>query len=75
MSSKTIQQWCDSHHISRGMFYILDARGEAPRTFNAGKCRRISDEADAEWVRAREAESAARTQIAARDNCEAPQTA
>jgi hypothetical protein len=39
------------------MFYILDKRGEAPRTFNAGKCRRISDEADVEWTRAREDES------------------
>jgi hypothetical protein len=59
MSSKTIQQWCDSHGFSRGFFYILKKRDLAPRTFNAGAAVRISDEADAEWTRAREAESAA----------------
>jgi hypothetical protein len=54
MSSKTIQQWCDSHGFSRGFFYILKRQNKAPRTFNAGAAVRISDEADTEWVRARE---------------------
>jgi len=61
MSSKTIQKWCDSDGFSRGFFYSLKKRKQAPRTFNAGGAVRISDEADAEWVRARESESIAKS--------------
>jgi hypothetical protein len=61
MPSKTIDQWTKSHHYSRGFYYLLKKRNKAPRTFKAGATRRISDEADAEWVRAREAESAGTT--------------
>lgn len=57
MSSKSISKWCESHGLSRGMFYNLDKIGKAPKTFNVLRSRRISDEADAEWVKAREAES------------------
>jgi hypothetical protein len=60
MSSKTIQKWCDSHGFSREFFYVLKKRNLAPRTFNAGTAVRISDEADAEWMRARESESSAK---------------
>jgi predicted DNA-binding transcriptional regulator AlpA len=59
MASKSILQWCEARGISRGMFYILDRQGKAPRTFNIGRLRRISDAADLEWERAREAERAA----------------
>ena len=37
------------------MFYKLDEQGFAPQTHNAGAKRLISDEADAAWLRAREA--------------------
>jgi hypothetical protein len=65
MASQSIDQWCRSHNISRRKFYYLEDEGKAPRTFNIGKLRRVSDEADAEWTKAREIESAGR--IAARD--------
>ena len=55
--SFTLQEWCDSRRISRAMFYVLDAQGKAPRTHYAGAKRLISDQADADWVRAREAEA------------------
>jgi hypothetical protein len=42
------------------MFYILDAQGKAPRSHYVGTRRLISSEADAAWVRDREAEAAAR---------------
>ena len=58
-ASYTIQEWCDRRRISRAMFYVLDAKGLAPRSHYAGARRLISDEADAEWVQAREAEAAA----------------
>jgi hypothetical protein len=59
MPSKTISQWTKSHGYSRGFWYILKKKKKAPRTFRALSTERISDEADAEWVREREAETAA----------------
>jgi len=55
--SFTIDEWCAARKISRAMFYKLDAQGNAPRTYNVGRCRRISPAADAEWLAAREAAS------------------
>jgi hypothetical protein len=57
--SYTINQWCEWRQISRAMFYKLEAQGLAPRTHNAGKKRLISEEADADWLRQREAATAA----------------
>jgi hypothetical protein len=57
MASKTIDEWCKSHGFSRGFYYILKKQKKAPRTMEIGAARRISEEADAEWTRAREAES------------------
>ena len=59
MSSKSIKRWCDDRDLSRGMFYILDRQGKAPRTMKIGRRRLITDEADATWERERQAESAA----------------
>ena len=59
MGSMSITQWAKSHGLSRGMYYLLEKEGKAPRTMMIRSCPRISDEADAEWVRAREAEAAA----------------
>ena len=52
--SYTIPEWCKRHRFSRAKFYDMDKRGTAPFTFWAGRCRRISEQADEEWVRARE---------------------
>jgi hypothetical protein len=59
--SFTISEWCAHRKVSRSMFYKLGPR--APKTHNVGTSRRISAEADAEWLRQREEE-------AARDNAE-----
>ena len=40
------------------MFYKLREKGKAPRTHRAGVKHLISPDADAEWLRAREAEAA-----------------
>ena len=53
--SSTIPEFSKRHKFSRQHFYNMEARGEAPRTIAAGRSRRISDEAEAEWVREREA--------------------
>lgn len=47
--------FCQRHQISRSHFYNLLARGEGPRIFRIGKLVRVSAEAEAEWVRQREA--------------------
>ena len=56
--SLTIAEWCALRKVSKSMFYLLDGQGRAPRTHNAGVKRLISPEADAAWLREREAESA-----------------
>jgi excisionase family DNA binding protein len=55
MRSYSIEQWCELHDFSRSFFYKLASQGEAPRTFSAGASRRISEEANREWIAAREA--------------------
>jgi hypothetical protein len=55
--SFTLDEWCVRRRISRAMFYKLADQGLAPKTHNVGTRRLISAEADAAWVRAREAES------------------
>jgi predicted DNA-binding transcriptional regulator AlpA len=57
MASKTIDEWCRSHRLSRSTFYNLKKIGKAPRTINIGTAVRITDEADKEWSAAREAEA------------------
>jgi predicted DNA-binding transcriptional regulator AlpA len=58
MKSLSIDEWCRAHELSRSFFYALQARGEGPRTFKVGRCTRISQVANDEWVQAREAASA-----------------
>lgn len=52
--SFTVSEWCEYRRISRGMFYKLDEKGQAPRSHFAGAKRLISDEADADWIKQRE---------------------
>ena len=60
--SLTISEWCALRKVSRSMFYNLDNGGLAPKTHNVGVKRLISPDADAEWLRQREA--AAQTEAA-----------
>jgi predicted DNA-binding transcriptional regulator AlpA len=55
MRSFFIDQWCEMHDLSRAFFYKLASQGEAPKTFKAGRCTRISEAANNEWVASREA--------------------
>ena len=85
--SYSIDQWCDRRGFSRGTFYNLERRGQAPRTFRVGTRRIISKTADEEWLREREAAEpeesahfvtveprsrATSKSCRARDNCAAP---
>jgi hypothetical protein len=59
--SYTLAEWCELRRISLPMFYKLDNAGRAPRTHYAGKKRLVGPEADVQWLREREAESASTT--------------
>lgn len=69
-ASFTILEWCAHRKLSRSMFYKLEAQGLAPRTHNIGAKRLISPDADADWLRQREAESARETGVS--ESAEAP---
>jgi hypothetical protein len=58
-SAYSVIEWCKLNGISRGHFYNLDKIGKAPRSFYAAGRRLISAEADVEWRRRLEAETAA----------------
>jgi predicted DNA-binding transcriptional regulator AlpA len=58
VSAKTIDGFARSYGISRSMFYLLQQEGKAPRIFKIGRLTRISEEAERDWVRAREREAA-----------------
>ena len=55
----SIDEFCAAYNLSRGFFYKLKQRGEAPRIMHLGGRQLISREAAADWVREREAASAA----------------
>lgn len=45
----SIQEFCDSHRISRAKFYLLLKENLAPKLMRVGRRRLISSEAAAEW--------------------------
>jgi predicted DNA-binding transcriptional regulator AlpA len=51
----TINQFCAAHSLSRTSFYRMRQRGLAPRMMQLGRRWLISQEAAADWRRAREA--------------------
>lgn len=55
MSSDTIAGFCQRNKLSRGTFYNMQARGTGPRLMRDGRVIRISDEAERDWQREREA--------------------
>lgn len=61
--SFSINEWCAKRRVSRSHYYAMKARGEAPRSYKLGNRDRITAEADAEWIAAREA--AANQEVAA----------
>jgi predicted DNA-binding transcriptional regulator AlpA len=54
MAASTIPEFCRQHGISTPTYYKLRADGLGPREMRLGAAVRISDEAAAEWRRARE---------------------
>ena len=50
----TLNGFCEAHGISRAMFYKLLKAGQAPRLAKVGSKILITNEAAAEWLRARE---------------------
>jgi len=57
--SFSVEEWCRHRKLSRASFYTLAQEGKAPRSYRVGSRRYISAEADAAWLREREAEAAA----------------
>jgi len=55
----TIKEFCEAHKISQAFYYIMKNEGWGPREMHAGQRVLISNEAAAEWRRAREAAAAA----------------
>jgi predicted DNA-binding transcriptional regulator AlpA len=45
----SVDEFCNSHRISRTNFYRLKRRGEAPQTMKVGARTLISREAAARW--------------------------
>ncbi len=54
-SAFSIPEFCQTHAISRALFYVLQKDGRAPRTMQVGRRVLISIEAAAEWRRKMEA--------------------
>lgn len=57
--SHSIAQWCAMRSISRPFYYRLKSKGLGPREMRVLGKILITDEADAEWQRTRQAESVA----------------
>lgn len=55
MRSYSIKEFCALHGCSRNFYYQMEKDGTGPKTFPLGRHRRISEEANAEWVRSLEA--------------------
>jgi predicted DNA-binding transcriptional regulator AlpA len=58
MRSFTIKEFCERQSIGRTFYYALEKQGKGPRTFTIGTCRRISEDAEREWVAKCEAATA-----------------
>src|SRR5437016_5535831 len=60
-----IAEFCEAHRISRSKFYMLKAKGLAPRITDVDGVQIITEEDAAAWRRARAEETAAPSPIAA----------
>lgn len=52
--SFTVGEWTAMRGYSRVYFYTLKKTGDAPETIGVGKAQRITDAADARWLRKQE---------------------
>ena len=50
----TVLEWCAMRRYARGYFYTLRRENNAPDTIGKGKAQRITDAADARWVKLQE---------------------
>lgn len=57
LRSFTIQQWCAMRGYSRGYFYKLRNENNAPDVIGKDKATRITDAADARWLKRQEAKA------------------
>jgi predicted DNA-binding transcriptional regulator AlpA len=62
----TIDEFCQSHGISRATFYNLLKRGAAPRIMKIGARTLVSETAAAEWREQMENSAGANTQQGSR---------
>jgi hypothetical protein len=53
--SYTVDEFCKAERVSRVKLYELWKRGEGPRFYLNGRCRRITHAARMDWQRAMEA--------------------
>ena len=58
--SKSFREWCAFRAFSLSMGYKLNAEGKGPRLAYVGNKPTVTGEADADWVRQREAGTAAK---------------
>jgi len=61
LGASRLMDFCRRYKISRWTFRNMKRNDTAPRTFNIGLLLFISHQAEAEWLREREAASAGRT--------------
>jgi hypothetical protein len=59
--AKTVPQFCEDWLISLSFYFKLKRHGQAPRELRIGTRTLITAEAEAEWLRQREAASKADT--------------
>lgn len=62
MGASSVKKFCRDHGISRGTYYNMQKRGEAPRRMKIGSRTLITDEAAADWRHEMEKVSAANWQ-------------
>jgi len=55
----TVLEFCETHRISRALFYILQREGRGPRVMKAGRRTLVSREAAADWRSRMESQEAA----------------
>ena len=55
--SFTVNQWCARWQYSRPYFYTLRKTGDAPDVIGKGKAQRITDVAEARWLKRQEAKA------------------
>jgi predicted DNA-binding transcriptional regulator AlpA len=58
-----IREFCEAHNLSESFYYKLKKQHEGPREMKVGKRTLVSQEAAAEWRRARENQHTEATEL------------